>query len=250
MVNKDVKSGETNMDVYERQAELYDAIYEAQGKDYQAEAAQIHQVIEKYKLSSGNKLLDVGCGTGGHFPFLSEWFTVEGLDLDGHMLAVARKRFSDISFHQGDMINFGLGKQFDAVTCLFSAIGYTKTADKMQAAIVNMAKHVRPGGVLVVEPWFSPDQWSIGRPSATFVDKPDLKISRVNISEREADVSIINFHFTVAKPGKVESFTELHELGLFTPEQYLKGFEVAGLKTEHDLKGITGRGLYIGVKGS
>lgn len=252
MVDSDMKPGETNINIgiYERQAELYDAIYEAQGKDYQKEATQIHQVIEKSKLSRGNKLLDVGCGTGGHFPFLSKWYTVEGLDLDGHMLAVARKRFPNISFHQGDMVNFSLDNQFDAVTCLFSAIGYTKTVDRMQAAIVNMTRHVKPGGVLVVEPWFSPDQWNVGRPSATFVDKPDLKVARVNISEREGDVSAVNFHFVVAKPGKAEYFTELHELGLFTPEQYLQGFEMAGLRVEHDPKGVTGRGLYIGVKGS
>lgn len=59
---------------YERQAVFYDAIYEAQGKDYKKEAEQIREVIEKHKVSSGNELLDVGCGTGGHFPFLREWY--------------------------------------------------------------------------------------------------------------------------------------------------------------------------------
>jgi len=243
-----MQTAEKNTDVYERQAAFYDAIYAAKGKDYQKEAAQIHEVIERHKRSKGNRLLDVGCGTGGHFPFLSEWYKVEGLDLDGHMLAVAKKRFSDTPFHQGDMVNFSLENQFDAVTCLFSAIGYVKTVDRMQAAIVNMAKHVKPGGVLVVEPWFSPDQWTAGRPSAAFVDKPDLKIARVNISELEDNVSIIKFHFLVATSGKVEDFTELHELGLFTREQYLQGFEMAGMKVEYDPQGITGRGLYIGLK--
>lgn len=242
------KSKASNVDVYEKQAELYDAIYEAQGKDYKKEADLIDQVIEKHKLSNGNELLDVGCGTGGHFSFLSDWYTVMGVDVDEHMLAVARNRFPNILFSQGDMINFSLNSQFDAVTCLFSAIGYTKTVDRMQTAIVNMAKHVKPGGVLVIEPWFSPDQWSVGRPSATFVDKPDLKIARMNISERKKDISVINFNFVVARPGKVEYFTELHELGLFTKEQYLAGFEKAELKVEYDPAGITGRGLYIGLR--
>ena len=205
-------------------------------------------MIYSHKRSDGSQLVDGGCGTGCHFPFLSKWYKVEGLDLDGHMLAVAKRRFPDISFHQGDMANFNLENQFDAVTCLFSAIGYTKKAESMQKSIVNMAKHVNPGGVLVVEPWFSPDQWTVGRPSAVFVDKPDLKIARVNISEQRDNVSVINFHILVATPGKVEEFTELHELGLFTKEQYLRGFEMAGLKVEHDPKGITGRGLYIGLK--
>ena len=239
---------EKNIDVYEKQAELYDAIYTAQGKDYQKEATQIHDVIELHRYSQGNHLLDVGCGTGGHFPFLSKWYEVEGLDLDKHMLAVAKKRFPDIPFHQGDMVNFNLEKHFDAITCLFSAIGYTKAADRMQEAIVNMAKYLKIGGMLVVEPWFSPDQWTVGRPSATFVDKPDMKIARISISELRDNISIVNFHFIVATTGKVEEFTELHELGLFTKEQYLQGFEKAGMKAEYDPEGITGRGLYVGLK--
>lgn len=233
---------------YEKQAVYYDAIYQAQGKDYKQESGQIYEVIEKYKRSSGNELLDVGCGTGSHFEFLRKWYSLEGLDIDEHMLLVAKRRYPDIDFHQGDMVNFSLGRQFDAVTCLFSAIGYAKTPDNMYLAVKSLANHVKPGGVVVVEPWFAPDQWKEGRPSAVFVDKPDLKLARVNISERKGNVSIVNFHFLVAEQGKVEQFTELHELGLFTQEQYMQAFKNTGLETIYDPQGITGRGLYIGVK--
>lgn len=235
---------------YEKQAVYYDAIYRAQGKDYKKEATQIHAVVEKHRKSPGNTLLDVGCGTGGHFSFLKEWFSVEGLDIDEDMLKVARLRFPDGTFNQGDMVDFQLGRQFDAITCLFSAIGYTKTADNMRAAVKNMGQHLTEGGVLVVEPWFTPDKWKVGTPHAVFVNEPDLKIARVNISEREGDVSIVNFHFLVATAGKVEHFTELHELGLFTEQEYLDAFKDAGLKVTYDQEGITGRGLYIGVKPS
>ena len=235
---------------YEKQAEYYDAIYEAQGKDYAKESDQIHAVIEKHKHSPGNALLDVGCGTGGHFTFLKNWYQVEGLDIDEHMLGIARKRFPEITFNQGDMAEFGLNKQFDVVTCLFSAIGYTKTPENMRKAVKQMGLHLKPGGVLVVEPWFSPEQWKMGTPHAVFVDKPGLKIASVNISDRKGDVSIVNFHFLVATQGKVEHFTELHELGLFKPEEYLEAFKLADLEVTHDEQGITGRGLYIGVKSS
>lgn len=233
---------------YERQAAYYDAIYEAQGKDYKKESDQIRGVIEKHKQSGGNDLLDVGCGTSGHFAFLREWFTVEGLDIDQHMLQVARQRFPDITFHQGNMVDFDLGKQFDVVTCLFSAIGYAMTVPNLQSAIKSLERHTKPGGVVVVEPWFSPDQWKEGRPSTVFVDKPDMKLARINISEREDNISIMNFHFLVATQGNVEYFTELHEIGLFTKEEYMGAFEKAGLQTTFDPEGITGRGLYIGVK--
>lgn len=119
-----MNTSEQKLDVYEKQAAYYDAIYAAQGKDYEKEAGEIRRVIEQYKTSEGNELLDVGCGTGGHFSFLAEWYSVEGLDLDGHMLAVAKKRFPEVSFYQADMVEFDLDKQFDAVTCLFSSMEY------------------------------------------------------------------------------------------------------------------------------
>jgi hypothetical protein len=118
-----------------------------------------------------------------------------------------------------------------------------------------MARHLTPGGVLVLEPWFAPQQWQAGTPYATFVDRPDLKLVRMNVSERVGNVSVLRFHFLVATPAGVEYFTEVHELGLFTHTQYLEALVVAGLRPgsyERGLtgRGLTGRGLYIGVKPS
>jgi SAM-dependent methyltransferase len=233
---------------YERQAMYYDAIYESQGKDYKKESEQIYGVIEKHKKTSGKRILDVGCGTGGHFSYLKDWYSVEGLDIDENMLGVARNRFPDVLFHLGSMVDFHLNDQFDAITCLFSAIGYTKTVEAMRQSVATMARHLIKGGVLVVEPWFAPDQWNVGVVHSAFVDKPDLKIARINVSERDGNISIINFHFLVGSEGKVEHFTERHELGLFTVDEYTQAFKDAGLETIVDRDGITGRGLYIGVK--
>lgn len=236
------------MSVYAKWAEIYDEIYTVEGKDYCGESKRVHEIIEEYKRSDGQDLLDVGCGTGGHLAYFMEWYQVTGLDLDEHMLAVARQRGPAVPFFQGDMVDFSLEKQYDAVTCLFSAIGYTKTIERMQEAIANMAKHLKPGGVLVIEPWLAPDQFTRIGPWATFVDKPDLKIARCNVNARRENVSVINFHFLVARPDGVEYFTELHEMGLFTVEQYRTGFEMAGLAYVYDPVGITGRGLHIGIK--
>lgn len=233
---------------YERQAVYYDAIYEASGKDYKKEAAFVHHVIEKYKKSEGNELLDVGCGTGGHLPFLKEWYSVGGLDIDPDMLQIARKKLPEVSFHQVDMVDFDLGKEFDVISCLFSAIGYAKTVPNLESTIKSFERHLKPGGVVVVEPWISPEKWHEGTLHAEFVDKPDLKIARMNVSGRKGNISIIDFHFLVATPGGIESFNELHEIGLFTQEEYLESFKKAGLETSFDPKGITDRGLYIGVK--
>ncbi len=245
---KEVMPAKRHAPSFKKQAVYYDAIYESQGKDYQKESRKLHEVIGQYKKSKGNSLLDVACGTGGHFPHLSNWYAVEGLDLDEGMLKVARERFPEGTFYQGDMAEFQLGKEYDAITCLFSAIGYTRSPKGMSKAIKNMSQHLAEGGVLIIEPWFTPEEWWVGDPHATFVDRPDLKIARLNTSDREGDVAIINFHFLVGTKSGVEYFTELHELGLFTEGEYLAAFEGAGLETTHDAEGLTGRGLYIGIK--
>jgi len=76
-----------------------------------------------------------------------------------------------------------------------------------------------------MEPWFTPEQWKPGRVSAIFVDQPELKISRMNISEVEDNLSFFIFHYTVGTPQGIEYFTERHELGLFTHEEYLEAFQ-------------------------
>jgi len=51
---------------------------------------------------------------------------------------------------------------FDMIMCLFSAIGMVKTYARLERALVCMGRHVRPGGVLIIEPWFTPDSWRAG----------------------------------------------------------------------------------------
>ena len=234
--------------MFTKSANFYNAIYSSLGKDHAAEAQQVHEIIQAHKRSAGNTLLEVACGTGIHASVLREFYQVEGLDLDKEMLAVARKDYPKIPFHQADMVHFDLGKQFDAVTCLFSSIGYVKTKQRLEQAIQTMTDHLRSSGVLVIEPWFTPDQFMVGKVFALFVDQPELKVCRMSLGEVDEKISILNFHYMVGTPRGVEFFTERHELGLFTQEEYHEAFQKAGLEVTHDLEGLDGRGLYIGVK--
>ena len=204
--------------------------------------------MEKRKKSPGNTLLEVACGTGMHASHLSKYYQIEGLDLDPEMLAVARQNHPDIPFHQADMVDFDLKRQFDVLTCLFSSIGYVKTTLRLNQAIQTMTRHLVTGGVLLVEPWFTPEQWHVGKVSGMLVEEPNLKIARMNISEVDGNLSFFDFHYLVGTPEGIKYFTERHELGLFTNDEYLEAFRLAGLEVLHDPEGIYGRGLYIGIK--
>jgi SAM-dependent methyltransferase len=146
------------------------------------------------------------------------------------------------------MVDFDLGRQFDAVVCLFSAIAYAMTTPRLRQALRSMARHTRPGGIVIVEPFISPERWQDGHVGADFVDEPTLKIARMVASRREGGVAVLDFHFLVVTPAGVEYFTERHDLALFTLEEHLDAFRGAGLETFHDPDGLMGRGLFTGMK--
>ena len=236
--------------MFTKSAQYYDAIYLEQGKDYKAEADKVEALILQYKKTTGNSLLDVACGTGMHLQYLQEAYKAEGLDLDEKMLAVAHKKLPDIPLHHASLINFRIAQKYDVIICLFGSIGYVKTLPHLEEAVGNMSRHLIPGGVLIVEPWIAPENWTPGKTYAQLVDQPELKIARVSISGGQGRQSTVDFHYLVATAEGIQHFTEKHELGLFTDEEYLTSFRKAGLETIHDPVGFNGRGLYIGIKGT
>src|SRR5438309_8573263 len=147
-----------------KSAELYDLFYSF--KNYAAEAQRLQELIRKYKRSKGDALLDIACGTGHHIQYLKRLYKTEGLDLDNLLLDFARERNPDVTFHQGDMLDFDLGKEFDVLLCLFSSVGYVRTPDNLSKAIANMGRHLKPGGVVMIEPWFTPETYFPGQPHA------------------------------------------------------------------------------------
>ncbi len=234
--------------MFRKSATFYDALYNTKGKDYAHEVQRLKHLIQQHKCCSGNALLDVACGTGGHIHFLRKPYSVEGLDIDPGMLENARKQYPDIAFHQADMVDFDLNRQFDIITCLFSSIGFVKTVDRLMRTVDNFAKHLYPGGVLIVEPWLTPEVYRPGTIHADFVDEPELKIARMNISELEGRASVVKMHYQVGTPQGIEHYCKRLEMGLFTHEEYLEAFHASGLKVVYDSKGLIGRGLYIGVR--
>ncbi len=231
--------------MFSKSADYYDEIYASIGKDYYKESDKTHKLIQKYLNTQGKSLLDVGCGTGHHAGILGKNYLVEGLDLDPSILSVARKKYPKIHFHKANMINFKLNKKFDVIISLFSSIGYLKTKSNLNKAIQTMTHHLLPGGVMLIEPWFSPSEWHTGGIFTVHVNKPDIKITRMSHSSRKGNISILNFQYLIGTSKGIQHSTEQHQLGLFTKKDYTAAFRKAGLKVIHDPKGVDGRGLYI-----
>jgi SAM-dependent methyltransferase len=230
--------------MFSKTAQYYDVIYS--WKDYPGEVKRITEIIDREKRSDGNRLLDVACGTGMHMQLLSRTFEVEGLDMDENLMELARERVPGALFHQADMIDFKLDARFDVITCLFSSIGYVKTKENLQRAISCMADHLKIGGVLIIEPWLTPDKIQTDTIHAKFVDEPGLKIARMNTSRVIDGITVFDFDYLIGTPEGIEHFVERHELGNFTVEETMAAFRLAGLEVTYDSDGLMGRGLYTG----
>jgi SAM-dependent methyltransferase len=233
--------------MFTKSQRFYDAVYS--WKDYPGEVAKLHALIQA-RRPGARTLLDVACGTGRHLELLREHYEIAGVDLDPEMLAIARDRLGDaVPLHLGDMGGFDLGRTFDVVACLFSSIGYARTDEGLRRSVANLARHAGPGGLVIVEPWFTPEAWEPNHVNANFVDDPDLKVARLSLSPELTDPMTLTFHYLVATPEGVEHFTEDHVVGMFTNQQYVEAFGRAGLAVEHDPEGLMGRGLYVGLPG-
>lgn len=234
--------------MFELSAPYYDRFYDF--LDYRTAAETLGALIRTHRPGAAT-LLDVACGSGRYLEYLQADYRVAGLDVLPAMLELARERCPGVPLHQGDMTEFELGEGYDVVTCLFCSIGYVRTAERMRRAVSRMAAHLRPGGLLVLEPWVSPERCWTERVTCEVHDDPDLKIVRMHTHERQGDLSVFDIHYLVGTPQGVTHFVEREEMGLFSPAEYAAALEEAGLRAtclEQGLFPGHAYGLHLGRK--
>ena len=112
------------------------------------------RVADAAKLAPGQTVLDVACGTGVFareaLPRMLPGGAVIGLDCNPDMLAVARRRASDIDWRQGqaEALPFA-DHSFDVVASQFGLMFF----EDRRAALEQMWRVLRPGGRLVIMVW-------------------------------------------------------------------------------------------------
>ena len=105
-------------------------------------------LVELLKPQSGERILDVGCGTGPLTHEISQsGATVIGFDASAAMIAKARLMYPDLQFDIKDVAAFSYDQPFDAV---FSnaTLHWVHQADEAAAC---MSQALKPDGRFVVE---------------------------------------------------------------------------------------------------
>lgn len=229
-------------------AEIHDLLDAARGEHFAAAAALVTRLIRD-RRPAARALLDVGCGTAAHLAHFARTFAhVQGVEPAAAMLAVARRNMPAAQVHHGDLAAFALPYRFDAVVCLSAAIARQRTAAGLTAALRRFARHLWPGGVLVVDPWWFPETFLPGQVAAEVLTPGGQSIARVSHARRVGDESWTEAHYVVADDLRgIRHHTETHRHTLFTRDGYDAALREAGFSAEY-LPGVqSGRGLFVGV---
>ena len=234
-------------DFYSRLARYYDQMYVH--IDYESAAQRLHEIIQKYKQSTGNRLLDVGCGTGTHIMHLKDKYQVMGFDISEEMLSVAREKCPGISFVQGNMVSMELDQVFDVIICLFGSITYLTTEEELNLVIQSFSKHATSGGVIIIEPLFVEETLRDRGMGLNCLNLPEIKIARSNVSRREGNVVYLDFHFLIStREHGTEHFIDPSPMGVFSKSAFNDLMEKNGFSVEIIEPGFDKEFLIVGVK--
>ena len=230
-------------------ARYYDLFLEE--KDYRSEADRLVTLARQLGPPHGRRWLDVGCGTGRHLEFLRRRYTVVGLDASPSMLRIAHRRLPGVRLVRADMRRFHLRESFDVITCLFGAIGHIGSPREIRAVLRNFAHHLRPGGLVIVEPWIEPAEFRAGMLHRMSQQAPDTIVVRLTYSTRKGRHSVLTSHYLVAERGQgIVHRVETDGSGLLLSRAELSSImEESGLHPRFVARGLRpGHGLLIGVR--
>jgi len=145
--------------VFRAYAQFYDRIYA--DKDYTAECSFVQWILTANGIPAGARILDLGCGTGGHvIPLMKAGCDVTGVDVSAEMIAIAKAKAAeeglDPELIVGDARTLDLGRRFDAVISMFAVVGYQLSNDDLAAMLAVARSHLDVGGIFTFDAWFGP----------------------------------------------------------------------------------------------
>jgi len=132
-----------------RTKDLSGDAYDARYDERAAAGENVHGEADFVMRYAPRSALDAGCGTGRVARELARrGVDVVGVDLDPDMLATARRRSPELRWIEADLASFQLDRTFDAAVVAGNVM-ILLTPGTEPAVVANIARHVRPDGLLI-----------------------------------------------------------------------------------------------------
>ena len=150
------------MNIFSEYGEYYDLFNS--GKKYDQEVEYIIGLFDNHS-NKINKVLEFGCGTGGHaFALAERQIAVTGIDQSDEMIALADKKKQQytkncdvkVHFQKGDIRNCDLNEKYDAVISLFHVVSYLQKNKDLLLTLKSARKHLESGALFVFDIWYGP----------------------------------------------------------------------------------------------
>ncbi|MEX2245630.1 MAG: class I SAM-dependent methyltransferase [Dehalococcoidia bacterium] len=139
--------------------EAYDATYERRA----AAGENVHGEADFVQRFAPLSVLDAGCGTGRVGRELARrGVDVVGVDIDPEMLETARRKASGVDWRLADLATVDLARPFDAVVMAGNVMIFLAPGTEGEV-VANMARHLRPGGLLIAGFQLQPGRLTVER---------------------------------------------------------------------------------------
>jgi SAM-dependent methyltransferase len=209
------------MSDYDRWARYYDLVYE-QWMDYDAQCAYLRSLFEEIGVPEGGRILDLGCGTGGHaIPLARTGYQVTGIDNSKRMVEIAAQKAGGlpVEFLHQDMRDLDLPGGFDVAICMFGGFGHiTETAD-VRRALRGIHSQLRRDAPYVFEYWIIGGTKSEHKGSEE-IERDGLRVVRHahSVFDSLTNTLHIAFRFNVYRQGElVDDFQSESPMRIYEP---------------------------------
>ena len=149
-MNEPWPAGDAARETYDAYAAAYDDFN--RGYMYERWTGRLLAKAEEAGLR-GNRLLDVGCGTGLSFlPMLDRGWQVTACDISPEMLEVARAKVGDRArLLTADMRELPELGEFDLIWAVNDAVNYLLGTEELKAALAGMRRNLAPAGIVLFD---------------------------------------------------------------------------------------------------
>lgn len=234
---------------YESLASIYDSLMN--DVNYAQWAEYLHVQLQKSGCP-GNRLLDLGCGTGNiTIPLAQKGYAITAVDLSTEMLAQAKEKslqldakVLQIEWQQQDMTMLDLYDAednfllFDGVIATFDAFNYITEPEALQFLLQDLADHMKENGILIfdIQTPYKLREY-LGNQIYT-LHREDVEYMWENHFDEEEQICQMDITFFLRQEnGLYQRVEESHTERVYEPELLqlwlqLTGFEVLGIYQE------------------
>lgn len=246
------------IDPFELEASYYDRIWGLADR-YERGARFLDPILKK---RGAHRILDLGCGTGGHCLKLARLgYDMAGLDISRAMLRRATERFSKVDmraeFVLSDMIEASSSLQsaritspFDAVICMGYSLAHMLDDKSFGKALDEIRKILKQEGTFIFcvsnAEQLRDDLMKQLR-METIVNEPDLQLALLCHNFRDAtnpDVLVWNSLWLINEHGKIDFQVRTHPLRWFRYDDLKTMLEGHGYSVIHTYGDTLGQEVF------